>query len=229
MLCIIGIGIRNAREEILKLFVRQQIAVGQRFLAEFGQERIARFINLDVKAAIIDLLGIDILGRLCGLSHSASKCLARLFSDQLFAAFILLIHCHSLCLFRFGCSFGRRFPNGLLRCRFGCFHFCHIIFLFKTHRGLICTTKFSHRTRLPSSEQTPLLPRRLFHLRSSQSDPIELAVFQQGKGISFPVFAHRALRINATTPSNAVWLRRSIPQRKTQNLVCAPTKPTTKY
>ena len=44
---IIGVGRRDAHEEILIGFARQQIAVVERFLAEIGQQRIARMIDLD--------------------------------------------------------------------------------------------------------------------------------------------------------------------------------------
>ncbi len=44
---IVGIGRGDADEEILKLLAGQQIAVVQRLLAEIGEQRVARMIDLD--------------------------------------------------------------------------------------------------------------------------------------------------------------------------------------
>ena len=44
--------IGNAREEVLVLLARKQVAVFQRFLAEFGQQRVAALVDLHVEPAI---------------------------------------------------------------------------------------------------------------------------------------------------------------------------------
>ena len=45
---IVGIGAGDAREHVLEAFARHQIAVGQRRLAEGGQQRVARAVQLEV-------------------------------------------------------------------------------------------------------------------------------------------------------------------------------------
>ena len=63
MILVIGIGGRDAGEQVLIALAGQQIAVVQRFLAEIGQQRITAVINLDREAALMDGLGIvDRLG-----------------------------------------------------------------------------------------------------------------------------------------------------------------------
>ena len=47
VLGIVGIGGRHAGEHVLIAFTRQEIAIFQRLLAEFGQQRIARPVDLD--------------------------------------------------------------------------------------------------------------------------------------------------------------------------------------
>ena len=45
---IIGIGAGDAGEHVLEAFARHQIAVGQRRLAESGEQRVARTVQLEV-------------------------------------------------------------------------------------------------------------------------------------------------------------------------------------
>ncbi len=58
MVLIIGIGRRDAGKQILIIFARQQIAVLQRVLAEFGQQRIAAFVGDDIEPAHVDRLAV---------------------------------------------------------------------------------------------------------------------------------------------------------------------------
>ena len=44
---IVGIGRRDAHEQILEGFAGQQIAVLERVLAEIGEQRVARMVDLD--------------------------------------------------------------------------------------------------------------------------------------------------------------------------------------
>ena len=56
MLGVVGIGRGDAGEEILVGFAGQQIAVAQRVLAEFGQQRVAAVVGGDMERAGIDRL-----------------------------------------------------------------------------------------------------------------------------------------------------------------------------
>ena len=56
MALIVGIGRRDAGEQILVGFAGQQIAVAQRVLAEFGQKRVAVRVGFHVERAGIDRL-----------------------------------------------------------------------------------------------------------------------------------------------------------------------------
>ena len=62
MVLIVGVGIGDAGEEVLELLARQQVAVDQRFLAELGQVRIARFVGHDVEPPVEDLLAVGLFG-----------------------------------------------------------------------------------------------------------------------------------------------------------------------
>ena len=140
MVAIVSIGIGDAREEILKCLIGQEIAVGQRFLAELGQIIVARIISRDVKTAIIDFLRVNILGRFRRFRHRARKRFASLFRDQLFAALIFHFHRHSFCLLPSG-FFGGLILGGLIYARL-------FNFQFEPHCSLISTTKFSHCPRV---------------------------------------------------------------------------------
>ena len=70
MILIVGIGIGDAGEEILIGLAGQQIAVVERFLAEIGQQRVARGIGDNGEAARLDRLGI-LLALLRCLGHGA--------------------------------------------------------------------------------------------------------------------------------------------------------------
>ena len=63
MRLIVGIGRRHAHEKVLIGFAGQQIAVLQRFLAEIGEQRVARMIDLDRKEACMNALRRHALGR----------------------------------------------------------------------------------------------------------------------------------------------------------------------
>ena len=56
MLGIVGISRGDAREEVLIIFARKQVAVLQRLLAELGQKSIALGIGLDVELGRVDRL-----------------------------------------------------------------------------------------------------------------------------------------------------------------------------
>ncbi len=99
MLSVVGIGIGDARKQILIAFARQQISIGQRFLAEFGQVIVTRGISLHIEAAGIHGLAVRSSGALGGFSDSASQRFASFRSDQLFAAFVALFHGHSFLIF----------------------------------------------------------------------------------------------------------------------------------
>ena len=58
MILIVGIGIGHAGEQVLIGLARQQIAVVQRVLAKIGQQRVARGIGGNDKAARMHGLGI---------------------------------------------------------------------------------------------------------------------------------------------------------------------------
>ena len=45
---IVGIGAGDAREHVLEAFARHQIAVGERGLAESGEQRVARTVQLEI-------------------------------------------------------------------------------------------------------------------------------------------------------------------------------------
>ena len=85
MRLVISIGIRHAGEQILIVFAGQQIAIGQGFLAEFGEIGIARVVGGDGEAPVVDLLAIGRVG-LGGFGHGAAhrigKHLASLGGDQ---------------------------------------------------------------------------------------------------------------------------------------------------
>jgi hypothetical protein len=48
MLKVVGVGRRNAREHVLVGFAGQQVAINQRLLAEIGQKRVARGVDLNL-------------------------------------------------------------------------------------------------------------------------------------------------------------------------------------
>ena len=92
MIAIVGEIVRDTGEQILIFLTRKQIAVGQGFLAEFGQQRIAAFIDLHVETAIENLLAV-FLGRLRSNGRNrAGKSFARGFLNQLFATVVGLVH-----------------------------------------------------------------------------------------------------------------------------------------
>ena len=67
MVLIVGIGIGHAGEQVLEVLARQQVAILQRFLAEFGQIGIARSIRDDFEPTRIDLLAVGHgIGRAAG-------------------------------------------------------------------------------------------------------------------------------------------------------------------
>ncbi|MCY1171627.1 hypothetical protein D9M73_117440 [compost metagenome] len=61
---VIGISRGHAHEQILEILAGQQIAVAQRFLAEIGQQRIARMVDLDRIELRLHFLGIAARGEL---------------------------------------------------------------------------------------------------------------------------------------------------------------------
>jgi hypothetical protein len=58
MRLVVGVAVGDAREEVLIDLAGQQVAVGQRVLAEIGQQVVARRIGRDREAARIDRLRI---------------------------------------------------------------------------------------------------------------------------------------------------------------------------
>ena len=58
MILIVGVGIGDAREQILIALARQQITVVERLPAEIGKQFVARGIGDDRKAPLGDRLGI---------------------------------------------------------------------------------------------------------------------------------------------------------------------------
>ena len=69
MLRIIGIGVRHAGEQVLVRFAGQQVAIGQRLLAEIGEIGVTRGIGDDGEPACID--GLGIAGSCSGRSFGA--------------------------------------------------------------------------------------------------------------------------------------------------------------
>ena len=104
VILVVGIGIRDAGEQVLVALARQQVPVVQSLLAEHGEVRIARGIGRDGEAARIDLLAVGRgvgrgLGRgghrLCRFGHGGSGR-----GGQRGAAGIVLRHGHRLSVFR---------------------------------------------------------------------------------------------------------------------------------
>jgi len=95
---IIGIGIGHAREQVLIILTGQQIAIGQRVLAEIGQPGIARCIGDDGKAAGVYLLAVGSTLRRFGpsLRERPGQRFASLGGDEFFRSGIRLVHGHSL-------------------------------------------------------------------------------------------------------------------------------------
>ena len=103
MIGIVGEIIGHAREQVLVLLARKQVTIGQRFLAEFGQQRIAAFVDLHVETAIEHLLAVFLGGSGRGAGDRAGQCLACRVLHQLVAALVRLVHCDCLRLCgRFG-------------------------------------------------------------------------------------------------------------------------------
>jgi len=92
---VVGIGIGDAGEEVLIDLAGQQVAVGQRVLAEIGEARIAAGIGDDVEAAVVDLLAVGLGGVLHGFGHGAGQRLARLGGDDRVGSGITRFHRHS--------------------------------------------------------------------------------------------------------------------------------------
>ena len=104
MFGIVGEVIGHTREQVLVAFARQQVTIGQRFLAEFGQQRIAALVGLHVEAAIEHLLAV-MLDRFRGRAGDrAGQRLARRCLDQFVTALVRLVHGDR---FLFGGGFGR--------------------------------------------------------------------------------------------------------------------------
>jgi hypothetical protein len=58
MRLIVGIGRGDPGEQVLVALTRKQVAVLQRLLAEFGQERVARRVGDDREAALVNRLAV---------------------------------------------------------------------------------------------------------------------------------------------------------------------------
>ena len=127
MVLIVGIGIGHAREQVLILLARQQIAVVERVLAKVGQARIAAVIGDDGEAAVIDLLAVAFRGFLGRFDHRAGQRLGRLGGDQRVRTCITRLHGHGfLFLHRRGCA---RPCSGIIE------HFvCHAVACLEFHR-----------------------------------------------------------------------------------------------
>lgn len=82
--------------QVLIALSGEQVAVVERFLAEIGQQRIARMIDLDREAAVVDRLGIVLGGS--GLRRARERALERggaQLLDQFRAARVVLcVHRH---------------------------------------------------------------------------------------------------------------------------------------
>ena len=98
MRLVIGIGIRHAGEQILIGFAGQEVTVGQGFLAEIGQQRIADGVGADQEAAVVNLLAVN-HGVLGGFGHRATHGIGqhftRLGGDQRVGTGIGRLHGHS--------------------------------------------------------------------------------------------------------------------------------------
>ncbi len=94
VLFIIGIGIGDAGKQILIAFARQEIAIFQRFLAEFGQIGIARVICLHIKTARQNGLGIAVRLRCSarGFSQRSRSHAGSFRSEQIFRGRVVLVH-----------------------------------------------------------------------------------------------------------------------------------------
>jgi hypothetical protein len=68
---VVGIGIGDAREQVLVVFAGEQVAIVERVLAEQRQQRIARGVGDDREAPRVDR--VRILGRLFGGSRNRSR------------------------------------------------------------------------------------------------------------------------------------------------------------
>ena len=66
MLLVVGIGIGDAREQVLIGFAGQQIAVFERLLAEIGEQIVAALVGDDMEPARGDGLAVQSLGGLGG-------------------------------------------------------------------------------------------------------------------------------------------------------------------
>ena len=129
MLLIVGVGVGHAREQVLEFLSGQQIAIDQRFLAEFGEVCIARLVNDDVKAAIVDLLAVG-FSRLFGRRrHRGAQRLGAFGRNQRFAARVCLVHVQCLCVIC--CGDTQSFARFRVRDRI-CIA-CHVVARFKVH------------------------------------------------------------------------------------------------
>ena len=102
MFGVVGIGRGDAGEEVLVILAREQIAVAQRVLAEFGQERVAAVVGDDREGARVDSLAVahrrggTIVGRDVRSGrkiHVTSPFLATLLEDRMF--FVRSTRCHA--------------------------------------------------------------------------------------------------------------------------------------
>ena len=172
MFGIVGEIIGHTRKQVLVAFTRQQVTIGQRFLAEFGQQRIAALVGLHVEPAIEHLLAV-MFGRFRGRAGDrAGQRLASGVLHQIFAALVRPVH-------------GDRF---LIRGGFGggvvlCFDIqCHrrVVPAFEIHR------QPRHCGAPPVCRCSPDVPLVFESARRAS----HLAKLRRSRAETYPVFPH---------------------------------------
>jgi hypothetical protein len=87
---IVGIGRGDADEQILEILARQQIAVAQRLLAEIGEQRVARMIDLE------RIGGLDRLAAMGGLIGLAAVWVTALVASATVSFTLLSVSLNSM-------------------------------------------------------------------------------------------------------------------------------------